>query len=47
MGDLEETIKAWEYIAGHNDGKLSKGMSELVLKTLKLLYGLRETPPKQ
>lgn len=41
MEELDKVLKSWEYIVGHNDGKLSKAMAELILQTIKLLWELK------
>ncbi len=33
----QKILDTWKYIATHSDGKLSKGMIELVVETIRLL----------
>ena len=40
--DLEKVLKAWEYIIGHDNGKLSKNMVELIIQTIQLLSELKQ-----
>lgn len=41
MTELSKVIEFWHYVAEHEKGKISKGMSDTILATIKLLEELK------
>lgn len=42
MEDLEKVLSSWKHVIGHDKGKLSEGMRELILQTIRLLEELKK-----
>lgn len=39
--EFEKVLNSWKHVIGHDDGKLSKEMRELILQTVVLLEELK------